>query len=137
MRRFAAFFMIIFFASILAGPSMFMLSIEGGKIYTEKLSLNHIIKTAYSSWTKNSQDLQSSLEPCRIFWHRHIQLTGCAIPEKRVVFAGPDVYAGIDFLPPSVVFNTLPATLSRKQFDSIGCLKLPIPTLLQTSVLLV
>ena len=62
-----------------------MLSIEKGKVYTEKFSLNHIIKTAYSSQTKNSQDRQPSLESCRICCHLHIQLTRCAIPEKFLI----------------------------------------------------
>jgi hypothetical protein len=92
-----------------------MLSIEKGKVYTEKFCLNHIIKTAYSSQTKNSQDMQSSLETCRICCHRHILLTRYAIPEESFVPADADRYSGV----------------------ASGRLKLPLPPLLQSSVLLI
>jgi hypothetical protein len=138
MKRLATFLMLMFFASIMTGPSMFMLSIEKGKVYTEKFSLNHIIKTAYSSQTKNSPDRPPTIESCRIFCHRHIQLTRCTIPEKRTVPANADIYAGIDFLPTyAAFFNSLATSLSRKQLDSSGRLKLPLPPLLQSSVLLI
>ena len=138
MKRLATFFMLIFFASILTGPSMFMLSIEKGKVYTEKFCLNHIIKTAYSSQTKNSQDMQSSLETCRICCHRHILLTRYAIPEESFVPADADRYSGVDFLPTyTAFFNSLATRLSSKQIASSGRLKLPLPPLLQSSVLLI
>jgi hypothetical protein len=138
MRRLAAFFMMIFFASILTGPSTFMLSIERGKVFTENFSLNHIMKAAYSSQPKKSQDMQSSLESCRIFCHRHIQLTRCTIPEKRVVLAGADIHAGLDlFQTCNAILNFLATSLSHKQLDSGSRIKLPIPPLLQSSVLLI
>ena len=138
MKRLATFFMLMFFASILTGPSMFMLSIEKGKVYTEKFCLNHIIKTSYSSQTKNSQDRQPSLESCRICCHRHILLTRCAIPEESFVPADADRYSGVDFLPTyAAFFNSLATPLSSKQLASSGRLKLPLPPLLQSSVLLI
>ena len=139
MRRLATFFMLVFYASILINPSMFMLSIEKGTVYTEKFSLNHIIKTAYSSQTKNSQDRQPSLESCQIFCHRHIQLTRCAIPEKTTVPANAEIsYSGVEFLPVyAAFFNSLATSFSSKQLDSSGRLKLPLSPLLQSSVLLI
>ena len=138
MRRLAAFFMIIFFVSILTGPSTFMLSIERGKVYTESFNLNHILKAAYSSQTKNSQDMQSSLESCRIFCHSHIQLTRCTIPEKRVVLAGADIHAGVDFLQTfHAILNSLATSLSLKHRDSGSHTKLPIASFLQSTVLLI
>ena len=139
MKRLATFFMLMFFVGILTGPSMFMLSIEKGKVYTEKFSLNHIIKTAYSSQTKNSQDRQPSLESCRTFCHRHIQLTRCAIPEKTTVPANAEIsYSGVEFLPVyAAFFNSLATSLPSKQLDSSGRLKLPLSPLLQSSVLLI
>ena len=138
MRRLAAFFMMIFFASILTGPSTFMLSIERGKVYTEDFNMNHILKAAYSSQTKNSQDMQPSLESCRIFCHRHIQLTRCTIPEKRVVLATAEIHAGVDFLQTyHAILNSLTTRFSPKHSESGSHLKLPISPLLQSSVLLI
>ena len=142
MRRLAAFFMMIFFASILSGPSTFMLSIERGKVFTENFSMNHIMNhimmAAYSSQPKKSEDMQSSQESCRIFCHRHIQLTRCTIPEKRVVLAGEDIHAGLDlFQTCNAILNFLATSLSHKQLDSGSPIKLPIPPLLQSSVLLI
>jgi hypothetical protein len=117
---------------------MFMLSIEKGKVYTEIYNLNHIIKAAYSSQTKNSQDMQSSIVACRIFCHNHIQLTIYTIPEESFVLAGADIYSGVDFLPTyTAIFNSLATNLSHKQLNSRSRLKLPIPPLLQSSVLLI
>ena len=138
MRRLTAFFMFMFFVSILPGPSMFMLSIEKGKVYTERFSLNHIIKAAYSFQTNNSQDMQSSLESCRIFCHRHIQLTRYTIPEKRGGGAGPNIYAGIDFFQTyQAISNSLETRLSHKQPTLNNQLKLPLSPLLQSAVLLI
>ena len=138
MRRLAAFFMIIFFVSILTGPSTFMLSIERGKVYTESFNLNHILKAAYSSQTKNSQDMQSSLESCLIFCHRHIQLTRCTIPEKRVVLAGADIHADVDLLRTNhTILNSLTTRFSPKHPEFGSHIKLPISSLLQSSVLLI
>ena len=137
MRRFVTFFIMIFIASIIAGPSMFMLSIEKGRVYTESFNLDHIIKASYSSQPKNSQDMQSSLEACRIFCHRHIILTRDSIPEELFVLAPRDIYSDVDFLPTYTAFNSLGTSLSHKQFDSSSRLKLPIPPLLQASVLLI
>jgi len=117
---------------------MFMLSIEKGKVYTEIFNLDHIIKAAHSSQTKNSQDMRSSIEACRIFCHRHIQLTICTIREESFVLAGADIYSGVDFLPTyTAIFNSLATNLSHKQLNSRNRLKLPIQPLMQSSVLLI
>jgi len=130
--------MFILFASLIAGPSMFMLSIEKDKVYTERYSLNHILKAAYSSQPKNSQDMQSSLESCQIFCHRHIQLTSYAIPEESFVPIGADIYSDADFMPTYPSFSGSLATISSPiKLDSGSLLKLPIPPLLQSSVLLI
>ena len=138
MQRLAAFFMMMFFASILTGPSTFMLSIERGKVYTENFNLNHILKAAYSSRTNNSQDMQASLESCRIFCHRHIQLTRSAIPEKRVVLAGAEMHEGVDLLQTNhAILNSPTTRFSTTHLDSGSHIKLPISPLLQSSVLLI
>jgi hypothetical protein len=128
MKRLATFFMLMFFASILTDPSMFMMNIERGKVYTEKFSLNHIIKPAYSSPAINSQNTLSNPGSCRFLFHRHFQLTRYAIPEKRAVLAGAKThYVDIEFLPTYPAFsNSLTTINSKKQLDYSNRLKLPI-----------
>jgi hypothetical protein len=138
MRRFAAFFMFIFFASIIAGPSMFMLSIEKGKVYTERFCINHILKTSYSSQPKNSQHMRPSLGAPLNFYHHHIQLTRYAIPEESFVPVREGIYSNADFMPTYHSLSGSLATISSPiQLDSGSRLELPIPPLLQSSLLLI
>jgi hypothetical protein len=131
--------MLIFFASTLAGPSMHMLSIEKGKVYTESFSLNHIIKSFCSSATENCKVIQATFGSSRNLAHRHIKLTVSTIPEKRFFPTGLVIfYTGSDFLPTYQAISHLTALLSyKKHFQQSGQLKLPIPPLLQSSVLLI
>ena len=136
MQRLAAFIMFIFFASILTGPSKFMLSIEKGNVYTEKFSLGHIIKAAYSPPAIKALAMQSDLGTCRFLCHRHIKLTICTIPEESFVPVAPDI-SDVDFLPVHTAFISPGTNLSQKQLDSSSRLKLPISTLLRSPVLLI
>lgn len=134
MKRLAAFFILICFSATFLSSSMFMLSIEGGEVYTENFSLDHIIKAASSP-----QDKQSGFDSCRYLCHRHILLKKCFIPEEITVPAGAMIfYAGHDFLKSSLaIASSLASSFSRKLFGYSNRLKLPISPLLQSSVLLI
>jgi hypothetical protein len=139
MRRPAILIILVFFANALTGFSMFMLSIEKGRVYVEPYSLGHILKTAKSLQAENKQTRQPELGSYRYLSHDHIQLTTITIPERRNKLRGATLsHRGIDSLPTSQMGPTSSQTAS----SSISIyfpdrLKLPIPPLLQSSVLLI
>lgn len=138
MRRFTVFFILICFAATFFTNSVFMLSIERGKVYTENYNLSHIIKAAYSSTASSSRNPMSGVSSCRFLCHRHIKVTKDTIPEKHTDSTGVKASASVYYLPAySSFFSTLTTDLSKKQFDLNGHLKRPITSLLQSPVLLI
>ena len=85
MRRLAIVFILIFFSGMLPGQSVFMLSMEKGRVYVERFSLGHIMKaeSIYKSKPKKSYENQVVSGFSLHLTHRHIKLTSCTIPEKE------------------------------------------------------
>ena len=139
MQRYAILIILAFFANTLTGSSLFMLSIEKGKVHVEPYSLYHIIKTLKSPQAKNNQPRQPELGSCRYLSHDHFQLTAIAIPEKRKNFpAATQSHNGITLFPTSGINSVfLQTASSSKSIYFPDRLKLPIPPLLQSSVLLI
>jgi len=116
-----------------------MLSIEHGRVYTESFSINHMMKTGAASPTKNADGEQSGFATGCFLCHNHIKLTSYTIPEKKVTPKAAKVfYDGIGFLPtyPTLAHSTAP-DLSIQQLAADIRSRLPIPSLQQTSVLLI
>ena len=139
MRRLAIIFILIFFSGMLPGQSVFMLSMEKGRVYVERFSLDHIMKTESLSKQKKSYENQAVFGSSLHLGHRHIKLTSCTIPEKEVELSG----AGIQYTTPAVPSLSLVSLQSGKVVSSLKLpdiaimLKRPIASLHQTTVLLI
>ena len=83
MKRLESILILLFFIGALGHSSVFMLSIEEGKVYTEKFNLTHILKyNCCSSTTEDLDDDHRMSGSCHNFSHNHIQLTQYSIPEE-------------------------------------------------------
>jgi hypothetical protein len=138
MRRLVTLLLLVFFASTQTSPSMSMLSIEKGRVYTEGYNLCHIIKAAYSSTATNSQDKYPCFGCSSFLSHRHVQLSRYIIPENPTASTIAPVFPIIDFFPVyQAVSSSLAASPSPKHLGLSKRLKLSITPLLQSSVLLI
>ena len=138
MRRLATVFILIFFSGMLPGQSVFMLSMEKGRIFVERFSLSHIMKNESVSKQKNSYEIQVVSGFSLHLSHLHIKLTSFTIPEKEVELSG----AGIQYASIAIPLFSLVSLQSGKVVPSsklreIATLKLPITSLQQATVLLI
>ena len=139
MRRLAISFVLLCFAATFLSNSMFMLSIERGRVHTESFNLNHIINSTHSFTPENIEDRHVDIGNSRFLSHLHIQLSRYSIPGKRGAAVGPELsLAESDLFPPSAVFaGSLPVSLSKMKSVYGSRLKLPISPLQQSSALLI
>ena len=139
MRRFATFFMLFCFALTLSSNSMFMLSIERGRVYTESFSITHMLKTAISSPIQKPHEKKAELSPRCFLCHNHVKLTNYTIPEKKVTSLGAEInYTDVDFLRAyPALDHSLVEDPAKNYLDHRIRYKLPIPPLQQSSVLLI
>lgn len=139
MRRLTIFFMLICLSAALSNNTMFMLSIERGKVYTENFSLNHIMRATSSHHSNKNQEFSIGVNSSRTCCHNHIKLSVYTIPEIKFLVAGPESsHATGGFLPAyPAVSNLLAATLVQKQLLHTDLSNMPIAPLLQSSVLLI
>jgi hypothetical protein len=138
MRRLARLFLLLFFANTLSGHSMFMLSIEKGRVYAESYNLNHVLKASSSSPVRNPDNSEPVYGSGRYLSHRHIQLTQYTIPENLNALSEAVLFSSSACVPPYPAFSSsLAASFSQEQLSPGNQLKLPITPLLQSSVLLI
>jgi hypothetical protein len=131
-------FILIFFSGMLPGQSVFMLSMEKGRIFVERFSLSHIMKNESVSKQKKSYENQVVSGFSLHLTHRHIKLTSCTIPEKEVELSGAGIqYANIAILLFSLVSLQSGKVVSLSKLREIATLKLPIASLQQATVLLI
>lgn len=139
MRRFSIFFMLFCFTVTLSSNSMFMLSIERGRVYTESFSITHMLKTAISSPAQKSHEKKAEFSPRCFLCHNHVKLTSYTIPEKKVTSLGAEInYTDVDFLRAyPALDHSLVKDPAKNYLDHGIRSKLSIPLLLQSSVLLI
>ena len=134
MRRSAIFFIMTFLVSIFPNHSMFMLSIEKGKVYTERYNLVHFINMPS---VVGIEDKHSTIGQRCNLCHYHLLLSLYILPENQTLSSNSVSLAAIDFLPPYHPVEVLLRQNHRTNkpvHDNL--LKLPIPPLQQSSVLL-
>ena len=138
MRRLITLLLLVFFASTQTSPSMFMLSIEKGRVYTEGYNLCHIIKATYSSPASNPDKLHPVYGSGQHLRHSHVQLTRYTIPENPTASGIAAMFSSIDIFAVHPVFSvSRKISPFPKQLFFSWRLKLPITTLLQSSILLI
>ena len=138
MERLATFFILIFFAITMAGPSMFMLSLEKGRVYAEYYSPPHVIKSACPPPACSSQGNRTGCGSEPYLRHRHIQLPKDTITVQLPASFDAPVISGIPFFPPYPALDSSPGqNTSFSQLNLTRQLKLPLIRLLQSSALLI
>lgn len=137
MKKAASILILVFFICTLSRPSLFMLSIEKGKVYTECYCLDHIIKASCcSSLSHNPYHIYSTRDDWYILSHRHVQLISFTIPEETKSFADYKTLDAGNYF--SCLTFAHPFSKPYFSAETINArLKYPFTTLKQTLVLLI
>ena len=136
IKRTVTFFLLLFFlASLSCCNSMQMLSIENGQVYTERYSLCHIFKNSTMDPKQILPDSLQSFNSNRIYQHLHVILTKTSRYEKLSVDIDTPINKTFS-LNPAEFLSSLSLSLLAVH-PKLHNRPIKIPTLLQTTVLLV
>ena len=136
MKKLAILFLLIFFANMLYGNSMFMLSIEKSDVYTENYNLNHLLKATCSASANNSNKTKPVYGSGQFLSHLHVQLARYTIPENLNTSVIAATFSNIDsFHAYPAFFASLHEIFFQKQLGFFKQLKFPFTPLSQSSVL--